>query len=118
MAKSREEVLADLRSVFGKAESGVATKSPPAAAPSPKAPAKAGSIFAKFKKIEDEAADQDETEEEVEEVEEESEESEEVAASVEPDARPLDELLDRIENLINYISANDEAIKSWLNACR
>jgi septal ring factor EnvC (AmiA/AmiB activator) len=125
MAKSREEVLADLRSVFGNKESSVATKSPPAAAPSPQAggggtqylPSKTA-IFAKFKKVEDEAADQDETEEEVE--DEDTEESD-----AESDTSPLNETLDEIQKMIAVVDLdltrlNDsiDALRDHVAACR
>ena len=130
MAKSRAEVLASLRNIFESEPKTKAEKEPAKA--KPVAPASSG--FARFQRIEaDTAVAVAEENEEVEEEVEEDEEEEalpdadgvvrkkfEPADSLESDVEtsPVEELLDRVEALIDYISENSEALKSWLAAAR
>ena len=112
MAKSREEVLNSLRNIFKPDDKAVV-----AAATATKSPAE-GAFRSKFKRrLAEVAEEQEEEEEEEEEIEEESEveEQEEVT---DVDVSPVEELLDRVESLIDYIGEHHAALKSWITAAR
>lgn len=131
MAKSKAEVLASLRSIFnGEAET---EKTPKSAKPAPTKSEPAA--FGKFRKASQPVAvvEEEEEEEEFEEDEDTEEEESEVCDSDGTDdteeessedeaedveVAPVEELLDRVESLIDYISENGEALKAWIAACR
>lgn len=123
MAKSRAEVLESLRKIMSNGE----TKPQPESTPAkPAQPAAAASAFAKFRRVDEVVAVADEEEEVEEESEDESEDSDndsEVESHSEGEATdvevaPVEELLDRVEALIDYVSENSEALKAWIAACR
>lgn len=118
MAKSRDEVLADLRNIFGGASNGKTKSSAAPAQTAVKAPATP--IFGKFRKVEDEAVDNDD-EDEVEEVEDEDTEE----SGDESETSPLDETLDEIQKMIAVVDLdltrlNDsiDALRDHVAACR
>jgi hypothetical protein len=135
MAKSREDVLKSLRDIFN----GKTTESEaPATVKVTAGVAADVEAFESLRKrrqteevaeeIEDEPAalqhhpwrddeDDDEEEEESEEIEdtEDGDESDDVE---DVESSPAEELLDRVEALIDYIVENGEALKSWLAAVR
>lgn len=130
MAKSRSEVLASLRAIMGGAEDEAPAKKAKVVHPMPN-----GSKFGKFRKAPAPVAvvdedDEDEEEEEFEEDEEEEsevvdsdsndteEDTEEEETSEDVEVAPVEELLDRVESLIDYISENSEALKAWIAAVR
>lgn len=115
MAKSREEVMASLKSIFnnnGKAEKPGASAKQAAQPPvSPKS-----SMVGKFRRIADKAAEVEEQEEEEvedEEVEETTEEQE-----TEESGEVLPGLLDRVEALIDFVVENEESLREFLTAAR
>jgi hypothetical protein len=127
MAKSRSEVLASLRAIMGGAESETPAEKPKVVQPQPN-----GSKFGKFRKAPAPVAVVEEDEDEEEEFEEDEDESEVVDSDSndteeeveesddtgEVEVAPVEDLLDRVESLIDYISENSEALKSWIAACR
>lgn len=117
MAKSREEVLKSLRNIFKSDDTAVV-----AAATATKSPAE-GAFRSKFKRrLEEVAAEQEEeeAEEEIEDASEIEEESavEDEAEATDVDVSPINELLDRVESLIDYIGEHHAALSSWITAAR
>jgi len=117
MAKSREEVLNSLRNIFKTDDTAVV-----AAATATKSPAE-GAFRSKFKRRLAEVAEEQEEEEEEEEIEDASEieeesEVEEQEEVTDVDVSPVEELLDRVESLIDYIGEHHAALKSWITAAR
>jgi len=131
MAKSRSEVLASLRAIMGGAEDEAPAKKAKVVQPEP-----SGSKFGKFRKAPAPVAVVDEDDEEEEEFEEDEEDEEDESEVVDADSNdteedteeeetsedvevaPVEELLDRVESLIDYISENSEALKAWIAAVR
>jgi hypothetical protein len=131
MAKSREDVLKSLRDIFN----GKTTESEaPATVKVTAGVAADVEAFESLRKrrqteevaeeIEDEPAAlqhhpwrDDEEEEESQEIEdtEDGDESDDVE---DVESSPAEELLDRVEALIDYVVENGEALKSWLAAVR
>lgn len=115
MAKSREEVLKTLQNIFKPEEKPVAKKTA------------AGPLVTFRKRVTpvavepeiDEDEDEDEEEEEVEgsrpeeEIEEEEEEEESDVVVTQ-----IDELLDRVESLVDWVAANADALKAYISAVR
>jgi hypothetical protein len=122
MAKSRAEVLESLRKIMGNGD----TKPQPEAAPAkPAKNGEAAAAFAKFRRVDEvvAVADEEEVEEESEDESEDSDNDSEVESQSEDEATdvevaPVEELLDRVEALIDYVSENSEALKAWIAACR
>jgi hypothetical protein len=118
MAKSREEVLNSLRNIFKPDDKAVV-----AAATATKSPAE-GAFRSKFKRrLAEVAEEQEEEEQEEEEIEDASEieeesEVEEQEEVTDVDVSPVEELLDRVESLIDYIGEHHAALKSWITAAR
>ena len=111
MAKSREEVLKSLRNIFKTDDTAVV-----AAATATKSPAE-GAFRSKFKRrLAEVAEEQEEEEEEEEEENEEESEVEEQEEVTDVDVSPVEELLDRVESLIDYIGEHHAALKSWITA--
>jgi len=125
MAKSREDVLKSLRDIFNnkttESEAPAAVKVTASVA----ADAEAFESLRKRRHTEEVAEEiEDEDEEEEEEESEEIEDTEDTEDGDESDdvedveSSPAEELLDRVEALIDYIVENGEALKSWLAAVR
>jgi len=118
VAKSREEVMKSLKDIFsvGKSEKGAGKSKVKAAPPST-------SEFRKMRRREEEVAEEEEVEEEEEQEDEDEEESDEEEESDADEAEdveysPVEELLDRVEALIDFVSENGEALKSYLASIR
>lgn len=126
MAKSRAEVLASLRGIFADGDSKPEPKAKSKAS-EPTNTATATATFGKFRKADKVEPVAEEPEQEDEVAEEESEDGDsdsnyttnghsDDAEDVE--VAPVEELLERVESLIDYIADNSEALKAWLAACR
>jgi hypothetical protein len=116
MAKTRAELIAEIKaSMNGEVPAAVAT-APKATAPVAKASRPPKQPAAKFQPVAVEDVEEEDEEEDEEEVgySIESEDSEDD----EPEVTPVEELVTRIESLIDYVVENGEAIRSWLAACR
>lgn len=126
MSKSRADVLASLRNIFNN------PAPEPAAEPAktkPSAPS-ASSSFARFRReqaeaevaaVEEEEEEEDEEEQSedvVDDSNEGGEESSEEAAATDVAVSPVEDLLDRVESLIDFISENSEALKAWIAVVR
>lgn len=116
MAKSREEVLKTLQNIFKSEEKPVAKKTA------------AGPLVTFRKRVTPVAVepeiDEDEEEEEEEEVEgsapdeEDEEEIEEEEEESDVVVTQIDELLDRVESLVDWVAANADALKAYISAVR
>lgn len=118
MAKSREEVLKTLQNIFKPEEKPVAKKT--AAGPLVTFRKRVTPVAVEPEIDEDDHYHQDEEEEE-EEVEgsapeEEDEEDEEEESDVV--VTQIDELLDRVESLVDWVAANADALKAYISAVR
>lgn len=121
MAKSRSEVLASLRGIFADGEG---KPEPKAKASKPAVAAAATATFGRFRKADkvEPVAEEPEQEDEVEEEESEDGDADSNHTSNgeadDVEVAPVEELLDRVESLIDYIADNSEALKSWIATCR
>ena len=127
MSKSRAEVLASLRGIFSDGEQ---KPEPTAKTAQPAKVAATASEFARFRKADrvEPVAEEPEIEDEIEDNDDELSEDDVSDSSHEgnghsdepadAEVAPVEELLDRVESLIDYISENSEALKAWIAAVR
>lgn len=121
MAKDKSAVVASLKAIFQNVEgsSGKADK------PAKVAPQK--SSLAEFRTlarrpeptpVQDEDEDTGEVEDEDTDESEDTDTQDEAETSEDCEVSPTEELLDRVESLIDYIVENGAALKSWIAAAR